>query len=194
MNMPYPVISIFLAVMVMLTSSQLRADDEWSYEWDALIPPNSQDSFWMKRGDGEAKVREDGFLISTSEEQSLIFFVTEEGSRGVWDGSVPLVIEFSAQTLPSNSKLESGAHLSVSNGSRCAAVKIRGEPDEHYRLEWRDGEASLWVNGVEANELIQILTLKPEDTMTNCLYFGDESIAVGGDSLWHYIKWKPLQP
>lgn len=192
--MKFPAFVLFLIFASFLGGCGLRAEESWSYQWDAVVLPNSQDSFWIRRGDGEAKVREDGLFLSTAEEQALIFVVTEAGSHGVWDGTAPTVIEFSAQTLPSTSKYASGAHLSVSDGVRSAAVKIRGEPNEHYRLEWKDGDARLWINGAEANELVQIISFEPDQVAANCLYFGDESIYVGGDSLWHYIRWKPLQP
>jgi len=185
---------LFSVTATSVAQTEKATEEEWNYEWFGVVQPSQQDGFWLKRGNGKSEVRDDGFLIATQAEEYLLYVITQQGSNGVWDGSVPQVIEFSARALRIEAPHNHAAHLSVSDGSRCAAVRISGEEFQDYRLEWADGSARLLVDGEERPELLSVIPVPPDDPFANSLNFGDESGSSGGESLWRYIRWKTFQP
>jgi len=180
-------------LLVLVHAGAIASPDEpWAYQWDAIVSPETQDSFWAKSVNGTSELTDEGMVLTTKDDEVAMYMVRQGSSHGAWDGEKSMVIEFSARALEIGHDAQAASQLVVSDGRRCAVVLIKNESKDEYRLEWVEGVGRLWVNGEEHPELIVHVPATEGSDEANSLYFGDGSGLTSGKSLWYYIKWKPF--
>jgi len=130
--------------------------------------------------------------LTSSLVQTSGWNTTKELSSGLWDGSLPTVVEFSARSVSTESGAAAACEVQASDGKTRYAVRIKDMESHVYRLIMAEGNAKLYVDNAEYPEGLIVVELKPDDTNPNSLFFGDFSRYVGGTSEWEFVRWKHI--
>lgn len=193
-NMKSAVFWIFLVMGYAVGLPGSMAAD-WTYEWSGEVLPQQQPgTFWGVRGNGREYRENNELILETVNDENMVVFTTQEKSGGIWNGSEPVEIEFSAKALDVTGQKAAAGQLAVSDGKSRTVVSIEDSESHTYQLRLAGARTRLLVDGVERAELLRVVALKKDDPYANAIMFGDDSRSFAGKSAWQFMRWRPFSP